>query len=195
MANSKTTQTDLILQYHIAHPKQPLEHGEVVDWVTVEWLKTHSKPPRDIWRARRKLHENGILIKVKKGVYMYDPDAIINPELEDFTPEQKKAILERDNYRCLVCGLGVEDGVELTVDHVKPKSLGGSADIDNGETLCTKHNLKKKNYGLKETGKRMYMQLYKTAKRENDDEMMRFVAELLEVFERHNINGHIQWKR
>ncbi len=59
-----------------AHPKESLPHGPVVDWVEEEYLKVAWKKSRDTWRAIRKLHQEGQLIKVKKGIYRYDPDQI-----------------------------------------------------------------------------------------------------------------------
>ncbi len=67
------TQVSIILEYFKAHPNEELEHSPVVDWVTREWLKEHENPPRDPWRAIRYLYQKGKLIKVKKGVYKYDP--------------------------------------------------------------------------------------------------------------------------
>lgn len=139
-----TTISGLVFEYFTNHPNEDLEHGPVVDWVTQEWLKTHSTPPRDIWRTVRGLHERGVLIQVKKGVYKYDPDAAVERELQDFTLEQKEAIFKRDNYRCVVCGLGRADGVEIHVDHIVPKSSGGKAEVENGQTLCSTHNFRKK---------------------------------------------------
>jgi len=61
--------SDLIVEYFKSHPKQDLSHGPVIDWVTEEYLKNNPTPPRDPWRAIRMLHQEGMLIKVKKGVY------------------------------------------------------------------------------------------------------------------------------
>jgi len=103
--------SELIMEYFVKHPHQELEHSPVVDWVTKQWLKEHDTPPRDPWRAIRKLHQDGKLIKVKKGIYKYDPHLINKVTLWDFPLKVKKEILERDNYRCVVCGRGKEDGV------------------------------------------------------------------------------------
>jgi len=135
------------------------------------------------------------LIKISKGIYKYDPNFVINRELEDFTTEQKKAILERDNYRCVICGRGREDGVELQIDHIKPKDLGGKATIENGQTLCAQHNFKKKNYKQTETGKKMFIRLYDLAKSVGDTETQNFCSQILEVFEKNDVNGHIEWKK
>ena len=188
------TISKLIIEYFKKHPKQDLNHGPIVDSITKQWLKTHKEPPRDPWRAIRKLHENGILIKVKEGIYKYDPDFVQNPELEDFSAEQKAAILERDGYKCVVCGARMDSGVELQVDHIKAKDKGGRATIENGETLCSTHNFRKKNYNQTESGKKMFIRLYELAKVTNDQTMANFCKEVLKTFDKHNVNGHIPWK-
>lgn len=186
---------DLILIYFKKRPNQELEHGPVVDWVTEQWLREHDTPPRDPWRSIRALHQEGVLIKVRKGVYKYDPTAVFHRELEDFTPEQKEQIFKRDNYRCVVCGRGRQDGVEIQADHIKPKDKGGQATIENGQTLCAEHNFKKKNYKQTETGKKMFIRLYELAKSQDDEDLMKFCTEILEVFEKNGVNGHIEWVR
>jgi HNH endonuclease len=189
------TVRQLILEYFQKHPNQDLEHGPVVDWVTEQWNLDHDEPPRDPWRGIRKLHQEGVLIKDKKGVYRYDPNAVIHTNFEDFTSAQKEEIYRRDNYRCVICGLGRPDGVEIHADHIKPKDKGGRAEISNGQTLCAAHNFKKKNYNQTETGKKMFIHLYELAKLNNDPELKKFCVEILEVFEKNHINGHIDWKR
>lgn len=186
---------DLLIEYFKLHPKQDLSHGPVVDWVEAKYLKTYKKKPRDTWRSIRNLYETGFLIKVKKGVYRYDPDNVRQIELEDFTPEQKEIILKNDNYKCVRCGKGKVDGVELHIDHIKPKSLGGKAVIENGQTLCAQHNFIKKHLNQTETGKKMYIHLYELAKNEKNKELIKFCVDILDVYEQHNINGHIIWKK
>jgi hypothetical protein len=192
---SEKTISQLIMEYFYAHPNEDLKHGPIVDWVTEEWLKTHETPPRDPWRAIRALHQQGFLIKVKKGVYRYDPASVNQRELEDFTPEQKEEIFKRDNYRCVICGRGPQNGYEIHADHIIPKDLGGKAEISNGQTLCSIHNFRKKNYKQTETGKKMFIHLYELSKEIGDKNTMRFCEEVLETFEKHHVNDHIEWKR
>ena len=135
------------------------------------------------------------MIKIKKGIYRYDPDAAKQRKLEDFTPEQKAVILKRDDYKCVVCGRGKKEGIELQVDHIKPKYLGGTSIIENGQTLCAQHNFIKKILKQTETGKKMFIRLYELAKNENNEELRKFCADVLETYEKYNINGHIVWKR
>lgn len=80
------------------------------------------------------LYQEGLLIKVGTGVYRYDPDGVSKPQL-NFSANQKAEILERDEFRCVICGRGQEHGMTLHVDHIKPKELGGEATIKNGQTL------------------------------------------------------------
>lgn len=191
----KITQAELIMEFFTNNPKRDVPHPEVVDWLTTEWEKRTGGVFRDPDRGIRKLAQEGKLIKVSKGVYKYDPDFVINRNLEDFTVAQKAEILKRDNYRCVICGKGVKDGVELHVDHIKPKDLGGKATIENGQTLCAQHNFRKKNYKQTETGKKMFIRLYELAKSVDDQVTMDFCAQILEVFEKNGINGHIEWNR
>lgn len=141
---AKKSISELIMEYFQKHPKKNLPHAPVVDWVTEQYLKEHPEPPRDPWRAIRKLHQEGKLIKVKKGSYRYDPDYIKETELSDFPQETKNEFFKRDNYKCVVCGRGPKDGVEICADHIKAKDKGGDNSINNGQTLCTEHNLMKK---------------------------------------------------
>lgn len=186
---------DLLIKYFKNHPKKDMPHGPVVDWVEAQYIKLYNKKPRDTWRSIRNLHEIGFLIKVKKGIYRYDPEAIKHRDLEDFTPQQKEIILKRDNYKCVVCGRGKKEGVELHVDHIKPKYLGGKSTIDNGQTLCAQHNFIKKTLKQTETGKKMFIRLYELAKKEGNKELLNFCTDILNTYEKYNINGHITWKK
>ena len=184
--------SDLIMEYFKKHPNEDLKHGPIVDRVTEQYLKTYSEPPRDPWRAIRKLYQEGKLIKIKKGVYRYDPENVKNVELFDFTPDVKEAIFKRDNYRCVVCGRGRQDGVEICADHIRPKDKGGDNSIDNGQTLCMEHNLIKKNYSQTEAGKRYFIKIYEQAVAKGDDRMIKFCKDIFNIYDKHGINGHIK---
>lgn len=95
----------------------------------------------------------------------------------------------------VICGRGDKDGVEIHVDHIKAKDNGGKATIENGKTLCSQHNFLKKNLKQTETGKKMFIRLYELAKTEKNEELIKFCKDILEVYEKNNINGHIEWKK
>ncbi len=187
------SQNEVIKEYFLENPNKDIAHPEIVDWATSEYERRTGLKLRDPDRAIRKMAQNGFLIKVGKGIYRYDPDFVQNRQLEDFTPQQKAEIFKRDDYKCVICGLGGKDGVEIHADHIKPKDFGGKAEVENGQTLCSAHNFRKKNYKQTETGKKMFIRLYELARKIDDKETMRFCAEVLKVFEMNDVNGHIEW--
>lgn len=191
----KISQNVIIIEYFKNNPNRDIPHPEIVDWVVNEYKKRTGKIFRDPDRQIRKLSQMGFLIKVAKGIYKYDPNFINKRELKDFTAKQKKQILERDGYKCVICGKGIKDGVELHVDHIKPKDFGGKASIENGQTLCSQHNFLKKNFKQTETGKKMFIRLYELAKSENNQHLIDFCTQILEIYEKNNINGHIVWNK
>ncbi|MBI4810259.1 MAG: HNH endonuclease [Ignavibacteriales bacterium] len=189
------TQRNLIIEYFQKHHNRDIRHPEVVDWATSEFKKRTGEVFRDPDRQIRQLSQQGYLIKISKGVYRYEPESVNNRTLEEFTPSQKKIILKNDGYKCVVCGRGVKDGIELHVDHIKPKEFGGKATIENGQTLCSQHNFMKKILKQTETGKKMFIHLYELAKVENNRELIKFCTQVLEVYEKNKINSHIVWKK
>ncbi len=195
MSEKDIVQSALIMEYFKKHPKREIEHPEIVDWVVEEYRKRTGNVFRDPDRAIRKLSQEGQLIKIKKGVYKYDPDFVRNRKLKDFTLEQKKAIFKRDGYKCVVCGRGKAHGVEIHADHIKPRDLGGESTVANGQTLCAQHNFQKKNYKQTETGKKMFIRLYELAKKSKDKKLQKFCSDILTVYENYSINCHIVWKK
>ena len=195
MKKKEITQMDLVKEYFIKHPKKDIPHPKVVDWVVTEWKKRKGEVFRDPDRAIRSLYQRGFLIKVERGVYRYDPNLVKNKKQEDFTTTQKKMILEKDNYKCVVCGKGRKDGVELHIDHIIPKDKGGKATIENGQTLCSQHNFLKKNLNQTETAKKMFIHLYELTKVKGETTLNKFSVDILKTFEKYGINGHIDWEK
>src|SRR3989344_9133331 len=127
------------MEYFKKNPQREIMHPEIVDWVVEEYKRRTGQVFRDPDRAIRKLSQEGQFIKVAKGIYKYDLDLIKKRELEDFTIAQKEEIFKRDNYRCVICGRGKADGVEIQADHIKSKEICGKAEVSNGQTLCAQH--------------------------------------------------------
>lgn len=192
---NNVVQKDLIIEFFKENPNRDIKHPEIVDWVVSTYKEKTGNVFRDPDRAIRQLAQSGFLIKIAKGIYRYDPEKAYRRELQDFTSAQKQAILKRDNYKCVICGRGRKDGVDLHVDHIKPKDFGGEATIENGQTLCAQHNFIKKNLKQTETGKKMFIRLYDLAKSEKNEELMGFCSDVLETYEKHDINGHIVWQK
>ncbi len=54
--------------------------------------------------------------------------------------DKRLAIYLRDGCACAWCGAKVEDGAQLTLDHIQPHSLGGSNAEGNLVTSCKRCN-------------------------------------------------------
>ena len=81
--------------------------------------------------------------------YCYDCiKKIQTEEVETYSPKGlslRFRVLMRDKFRCVYCGRSPrEDGVKLEVDHVHPKSKGGSDTMDNLVAACRDCNQGKK---------------------------------------------------
>jgi len=94
-------------------------------------------------------------------------------------------------HKCVVCGLGKSDGIEICADHITPKDKGGTNTLENGQTLCTQHNLLKKKYSRTEAGKKYFIRMYEGAVKYNDEKMIRFCKSVFDAYDEHKINGHI----
>ena len=60
----------------------------------------------------------------------------------------KKNVFRRDDFACQYCG---HDESDLTIDHVIPKSRGGTTNWNNVVVACKRCNLKKGNRIVEET--------------------------------------------
>jgi 5-methylcytosine-specific restriction endonuclease McrA len=193
--DSNLIQKNLLVEFFKKNPSRDIKHPEIVDWAVSTYKERTGRVFRDPDRAIRHLAQSGFLIKIAKGIYKYDPEKAHKRELKDFTATEKETILKRDGYKCVICGRGKKDGVDLHIDHIKPKDLGGEAVVENGQTLCSQHNFIKKNLKQTETGKKMFIRLYELAKTKKNNELLKFCIDVLETYEKHNINGHIVWKK
>lgn len=181
----------LVMEYFVNHPNEELSHAPVVDWVTEQYVQEHGTPPRDPWRTIRQLHQEGKLIKVRQGIYKYDPNYEHEVVLFEFSPRDRETIFERDSYRCIVCGRGPRDGVALAADHIKPKDRGGTNTVENGQTLCYEHNLRKRNYSQTEAGKRYFIRMYKVALEHQDKKIIAFCRSVFDAYDKHDVDSHI----
>ena len=98
-----------------------------------------------------KTQKNGIEVRliVAEGVEVKNLELSEIPELDSYSFVRAGkwwAVLARDKWKCLSCGRSArEDRVLLEVDHIIPRSRGGSDDMINLQTLCKKCNIGKSN--------------------------------------------------
>lgn len=70
-------------------------------------------------------------------------------------PEKRAALYESDGYRCIYCGRlldddHIESSHERTLDHLVPRSLGGSHGAHNLVTCCGYCNSARKELSLRD---------------------------------------------
>jgi len=189
------TQSDFVLSYFKARPNIPVSHLSSKRELEDSYFEATGKRFEDSDRTIRKLHDEGKLVKLSKGVYMYDPNYQPTIDLQDFSPSVKSQALDRDGYKCVICGLGKKEGIELQIDHILPRSKGGDALLENAQTLCAAHNFSKKNLSQLEHGKKMFLKLKDKASRLADSDegtnLLKFCEDILAVYEKHKIDDHI----
>lgn len=64
--------------------------------------------------------------------------------------------------------------------------------LENGQTLCSEHNLMKKNYSQTEAGKRFIIKMYEKAVAINDQKMINFCKYIFNCYNGYEINSHIK---
>lgn len=186
------TQKETVKQYFLTHPNVEIPTAEVVDWGKQEYERVERKTFRDPDRQIRTLFDEGFLQKIRKGVYKYDPDAVMDNEDLMFPQEIIDAAKQRDDYKCVVCGKSETEGVDIMVDHIKARQHGGLPTLDNAQTLCGScHNLKH-TYGQTAFGKKIFFRLRTKAIQANDETMLNFANDILEVYSNHHIDDEIQ---
>lgn len=69
--------------------------------------------------------------------------------------KMRKAIYERDQYACYMCGRKQSEGAILNLDHFIARALGGTNEESNLFTSCDKCNRRKGKAGPGEIYRRM----------------------------------------
>jgi HNH endonuclease len=79
--------------------------------------------------------------EARSGEYLTwpDPNPKPRPPRKGFSATQKLEVWKRDGFKCVKCG----SDEDLTVDHIHPRSKGGSDDMTNLQTLCRGCNSRK----------------------------------------------------
>ncbi|GHV38029.1 hypothetical protein FACS1894187_16180 [Synergistales bacterium] len=100
------------------------------------------------WSQRRRAQQNEESDEISPNENVSEDGNIELPEMDNYSfirPGLWWNILARDKWTCVSCGRSAKDGVTLHVDHIIPRSRGGTNDQDNLQTLCMKCNIGKSN--------------------------------------------------
>ena len=133
----------------------------------------------------------GNIIKPKRGFYRFEfgtgPIKLKSP----FSEKIKKLIKKRDNFQCQWCGKVETPLDRLAVDHIIPEDSGGKGIYENGITLCTQCNNRKKNLSISTFGKNMFekylLLVDKDKDKDKDKQTSEFLKEILKVFHKYQL--------
>lgn len=103
-----------------------------IETIVTMLIRDHKKAKRKQAREKRRLE--------------YQDRRMANDaEHAKVTRAMRYDVLRRDDFHCVRCGRGREDGVKLHVDHIVPVSRGGKTVMSNLQTLCEDCNCGKGN--------------------------------------------------
>lgn len=103
-----------------------------IEAIVTMLIRDHKKAKRKQAREKRRLEDR-------------DRRMANDEEHAKVTRAMRYDVLRRDNFHCVRCGRGREDGVKLHVDHIVPVSRGGKSVMSNLQTLCEDCNCGKGN--------------------------------------------------
>ena len=118
--------------YQIENKKQPVFLRRILD----EWPYDMVRPTlAELTIFLEEGLKRGDLAQLANGMYYVPEEKEITSPL---SPRIRFQILQRDDYRCRLCGTAARDGaqVRLEVDHITPRSKGGTNDPSNLWVLC-----------------------------------------------------------
>ena len=130
---------------------------------------------------------HGIVEKSKRGTYIFRPGKKRVKLKSPFIQSTKNKIKKRDNYQCQWCKKKETQKESLAVDHIIPEDDGGEGTYENGITLCTVCNNRKKNLKTSSFGKNMFKKYLVILKKNKDEKGVKFLNDLLKVYEKHNL--------
>jgi len=106
--------------------------------------KTYTSPKRRNNYCDQGYFFTQTFIDVFEALYHHDQKKkAVNRERRAMTNELRYQILQRDGFRCQVCGRTQADGTVLHIDHIMPVSKGGKTEPSNLRVLCAECNLGK----------------------------------------------------
>lgn len=138
----KFPKLEFVVAWFRAHELEKFTNRQLETELRRDYKKATGKVFGDPNRTARKLHELGRLQRSPKGrtqYFWYDSHLDNVGEIEEFTDEEKSAILEKYDYCCAVCSKGAADGVKVSVGYAVSVKRGGKLDIANGRVLCPRH--------------------------------------------------------
>ena len=125
--------------------------------------------------------------KPDRGSYLFRPgEGKLKPK-SPFNQNVKEKIKKRDNYQCQWCKTKETNLDPLAIDHIIPEDKGGKGVLENGITLCTTCNNRKKNLNASTFGKNMFEKYLIISKKNKDTKAVKFLKAVLNVYKKHGL--------
>lgn len=129
----KQSSKSLIIEYFNKH---------IGDWIHNQKFREITGT-NDVPRTIRTLRQEGWQIETRgDGFHRLITKKKLPPKgiRKPISRKERYLVFHRDGFRCRACGLGVDDGAKLTVDHIIPVEWGGLSEMSNYQTLCEECN-------------------------------------------------------
>jgi 5-methylcytosine-specific restriction endonuclease McrA len=136
-------------QYYQENAEQIIEQQKQYYQENIEKIKQYRQENAEQIEEQRKRYSQ--TEKRKESMYRGYLKRKSYKHKVNFTPHERKQILERDNWRCCNCEIKVHDRRigdwntpdKAHIDHIMPISKGGNSEPSNLQTLCRTCNLSK----------------------------------------------------
>jgi hypothetical protein len=112
----------------------------------------------------------------------------------NFSEEQRKEIYERDNHRCVFCGLGEREGIATHIEYLAPPREDKPLTSNWGVVICENHR-SDNILGYSSSGREFFLDLHQLGMELGDRKIIKFVREILLIYEEYEIDDEIIWKK
>jgi hypothetical protein len=133
------SQRDFTQDWFIKRPNQIFTSRQLRELLTAEYESLTGKVFGDPEKMVRDLYKINFLERPTEGNYVYRSFADEGVSKTGFSQAERIRILERDNFQCVICKRGAQDGIFLSVGFAKSLMRGGQPTVDNGRTFCPRH--------------------------------------------------------
>mgnify|MGYP001163911385 CR=1 FL=1 len=194
MNQNKKTKKQYILDFFKNHPGKKYKLKEIDEIVKAEYQKNTGSIDIYVNRSVRALGTQGyipelegVIEKPDRGSYLFrSGEGRLKPK-SPFKQNVKEKIKKRDNYQCQWCKTKETNLDPLAIDHIIPEDKGGKGVLENGITLCTICNNRKKNLNASTFGKNMFEKYLVISKKNNDTKAVNFLKAILDIYKEHGL--------
>jgi hypothetical protein len=133
------SQRDFTSDWFRKRPNQIFTARELRERLTADYETLTGKIFGDPEKMVRMLFQENFIERPYDGHYVFQSDNDPYMGKFNFTEKEMIEVLERDNFKCVICKRGETEGISLSVGFAKSVLRGGLASVENGRTFCQRH--------------------------------------------------------